>query len=372
MASPVFATKYVVMQQATVNKCPGFLPAFVSVMQGTRAYRSGAIRRSVLQTLLYPFPYLQSVISKEFCFMRHSSRLRAFTLIELLVVIAIIAILAAILFPVFAQAREKARQTSCLSNQKQWSTAVLMYAQDYDETYPIGQINHLGRWWDQTWGSDTPADWQASADPADVVADSSFWANAVEPYMKNWMSAQCPSTDPINFYVAAAYADSNKRKEPAAITYTYNGLLNTFPLAEVNSPAEVIMLFEGWGKVARRGAMTSMPVLVCPDATQPCVYKQRSNPGATGNGASSTSRYYTNISRWIHSQGMNFAFADGHVKWRRLGAVITGATDRRVDPWTTYSDKGIATGAWWDGAHYCLFRPKFDLGLDTADKRCGY
>jgi len=62
-----------------------------------------------------------------------------FTLIELLVVIAIIAILAAILFPVFARAREKARQTSCLSNLKQLSLAILMYAEDYDETLPYYQ-----------------------------------------------------------------------------------------------------------------------------------------------------------------------------------------------------------------------------------------
>lgn len=61
---------------------------------------------------------------------------RGFTLIELLVVIAIIAILAAILFPVFAQAREKARQTTCVSNLKQIGTAFMMYVQDYDETYP--------------------------------------------------------------------------------------------------------------------------------------------------------------------------------------------------------------------------------------------
>ncbi len=65
------------------------------------------------------------------------NRRRAFTLIELLVVIAIIAILAAILFPVFAQAREKARQTSCLSNHKQYALATLMYVQDYDETFPF-------------------------------------------------------------------------------------------------------------------------------------------------------------------------------------------------------------------------------------------
>jgi prepilin-type N-terminal cleavage/methylation domain-containing protein len=68
---------------------------------------------------------------------------RAFTLIELLVVIAIIAILAAILFPVFAQARNQARKSTCLSNMKQYGLAVLMYTQDYDETFPSAIIN----WW---------------------------------------------------------------------------------------------------------------------------------------------------------------------------------------------------------------------------------
>lgn len=74
-------------------------------------------------------------------------RHRGFTLIELLVVIAIIAILAAILFPVFAQAREKARQTSCLSNQKQIGLAILSYIQDYDETYPpSNQAGYMNEW----------------------------------------------------------------------------------------------------------------------------------------------------------------------------------------------------------------------------------
>jgi len=73
-------------------------------------------------------------------------RREGFTLIELLVVIAIIAILAAILFPVFAQAREKARQTSCTSNLKQLGTAMMMYAHDYDESYPSNWYPPDGHW----------------------------------------------------------------------------------------------------------------------------------------------------------------------------------------------------------------------------------
>ncbi|MDX1933267.1 MAG: DUF1559 domain-containing protein [Capsulimonadales bacterium] len=90
---------------------------------------------------------------------------RAFTLIELLVVIAIIAILAAILFPVFAQAREKARQATCQSNLKQIGLAILMYAQDYDDTYPYTQYNL-----DPTWSTKSGM-WG--------------WYRMVYPYVKN-------------------------------------------------------------------------------------------------------------------------------------------------------------------------------------------
>src|SRR5580698_2205488 len=92
------------------------------------------------------------------------------TLIELLVVIAIIAILAAILFPVFAQAREKARGISCLSNTKQLSTGILMYVQDYDEYYPIGFI------------SDNPAGWGGPFS----------WVETIQPYIKNLSAFVCP------------------------------------------------------------------------------------------------------------------------------------------------------------------------------------
>src|SRR6202046_5071058 len=91
----------------------------------------------------------------------------AFTLIELLVVIAIIAILAAILFPVFAQAREKARQISCASNEKQIGLAMLMYTQDYDEYYPIA------------WCPPSPAEYAATG------ATGTNWQLNIEPYIKS-------------------------------------------------------------------------------------------------------------------------------------------------------------------------------------------
>jgi prepilin-type N-terminal cleavage/methylation domain-containing protein/prepilin-type processing-associated H-X9-DG protein len=100
-------------------------------------------------------------------------RLRGFTLIELLVVIAIIAILAAILFPVFARAREKARQTSCLSNSKQIMLAILQYAQDYDEMLPYGRV-------------DSPTNTYAIYSIADGRSH-------LMPYIKNTRIGICPS-----------------------------------------------------------------------------------------------------------------------------------------------------------------------------------
>src|SRR5258706_1528548 len=101
---------------------------------------------------------------------RHCTRLTsAFTLIELLVVIAIIAILAAILFPVFSQAREKARQTACLSNNKQLGLALNMYAQDYDGTL-------------------CQTSWELGKFKAKV-----HWSYLVQPYVKNLQIFSCPS-----------------------------------------------------------------------------------------------------------------------------------------------------------------------------------
>jgi prepilin-type N-terminal cleavage/methylation domain-containing protein/prepilin-type processing-associated H-X9-DG protein len=113
----------------------------------------------------------------------NTQRRTAFTLIELLVVIAIISILAAILFPVFAQAREKARQTSCLSNLKQQGLATVMYVQDYDETFPLAI--YLSS--------------QASGTCAEISYD------AISPYQKNADIQKCPSdATPLNVNMAVA------------------------------------------------------------------------------------------------------------------------------------------------------------------------
>ncbi|MBQ7257504.1 MAG: prepilin-type N-terminal cleavage/methylation domain-containing protein [Abditibacteriota bacterium] len=128
---------------------------------------------------------------------------KGFTLIELLVVIAIIAILAAILFPVFAQAREKARQASCLSNMKQLGTALVLYIDDYDETYPPRLLG----WYDNNdakyggHASDFPSrhwgryskDWTLAGE-----WDWWTWADSIFPYVKNIKMYRCPSNENIS------------------------------------------------------------------------------------------------------------------------------------------------------------------------------
>ena len=111
----------------------------------------------------------------------HSEPRRGFTLIELLVVIAIIAILAAILFPVFARAREKARQTSCLSNVKQTALAIQMYTQDYDEVFPIAYYYDAG--FGQEWAWDAYVNYGTGANGLGIIG----------PYTKNNQLNQCPS-----------------------------------------------------------------------------------------------------------------------------------------------------------------------------------
>lgn len=222
-------------------------------------------------------------------------RQTGFTLIELLVVIAIIAILAAILFPVFARARENARRASCQSNLKQIGLGVLQYAQDYDEKYPL-------LWY----GSGNPSVIQtASGTPGLVfkVGDGSNGAefnyitymDIIYPYVKSVQIFRCPSSTDAEQYpdyeLSGAYGGAYK---------SYYGKTNgDTALSEINSPSTSAMIWE---------------------------------TGATTTGTSWETKYgfrgeAGSIPRWqsaheMHLEGMNMAFGDGHVKWMSSASIV--------------------------------------------------
>ena len=177
-------------------------------------------------------------------------RIRAFTLIELLVVIAIIAILAAILFPVFAQAREKARQTMCLSNLKQVNLGWQMYMQDYDETWPFRPSG-------MAVGKGAACDWRYVCDSPDTRIGSYInWWDIVRPYTKNNQIIACPSA-PVEPDLAPAgwkattniglglneYPDWGMTKSAGSFKTQFGGYI--YPgvsLAEVSKPAQTVGL----------------------------------------------------------------------------------------------------------------------------------
>jgi len=186
-----------------------------------------------------------------------------FTLIELLVVIAIIAILAAILFPVFARAREKARQTSCLNNQKQLALAWRMYCGDYDDWVPAycPMVVTNGYYWDR----------------------DRLWYMVLQPYIRNLQVQVCPS-DP-----------------GMVISYAYNGYYLRIPqwgqpqgaskLAEISEPSMTIMAGE---------SLANQYFLYMPSHVNTA----------------------TLVWRWTyerHNGGCNYSFCDGHAKWLGKG-----------------------------------------------------
>ncbi len=200
------------------------------------------------------------------------TRRRGFTLIELLVVIAIISILAAILFPVFAQARDKARGTSCLSNCRQIGMAFMQYTQDYDESLPL----------------------------TTYPMPSNSWTDTVQPYIKNRQMLRCPSDTSTTWT-----SPTNPRRSSYFLNAWMAGANSYGTLAAIQSPASVIYLAESAENIDR----------------------DHFHPFYWGSPAERTSGFMQNmtwdaaknetkeLALYRHQGGFNVSYCDGHAKW---------------------------------------------------------
>ncbi len=216
---------------------------------------------------------------------------KAFTLIELLVVIAIIAILAAILFPVFAKAREKARQSTCASNLKQLGLGFMAYAQDYDEFIP-GNTYRL------------PANTTAPHDMKCGATAVSWWPIYLEPYVKSKGIYVCPSGTSLG-------CPFPNTPRSYAMNVTLVGCCNPGrPQAEITKPAETVLMSDN-GKHYVFGAGGGS-----------YGYFSGNRPA---DAPTSEAAYWSPVDwPWIayrHSDGSNVLWVDGHVKWMKARSI---------------------------------------------------
>jgi prepilin-type N-terminal cleavage/methylation domain-containing protein/prepilin-type processing-associated H-X9-DG protein len=244
-------------------------------------------------------------------FIHRSRKFSGFTLIELLVVIAIIAILAAILFPVFAKAREKARQISCASNLKQLGLGFLQYIQDNDETFPVGAVN----------STFTPNDHFGIG-----------WAGPIYPYVKSTGVYACPDDSTPN--------QPNATPPMYKVSYALNThIVNSYAnikgqLAALNAPAATVMLTEVNGSVADVALIDEGLSVGATRAS--CVTQGDQNLGinpgvseplmrlATGKLDGNNNNNQTDGTAGRHTDASNFLLCDGHVKWLKATKVSPG------------------------------------------------
>lgn len=237
-------------------------------------------------------------------------RNRGFTLIELLVVIAIIAILAAILFPVFARARENARRASCQSNLKQIGLGIMQYTQDYDEKFPLYNYN----------------------------TDMRGWVERVQPYLKSVQVLQCPSepTGGPTGFPSSVITDYGYNLWMGYDDHTANNITAKFlSIAAYTNPSLTVMVMD---HTTNNGSRWVTGVVKTDGTYDNCA---GTTPCAPGLAKFTTITGDTAPAR-RHLDGQNFVFADGHVKWYKAATDTQSAAVYNVG--TFASGTGIVSG----------------------------
>lgn len=313
-----------------------------------------------------------------------SKHSRAFTLIELLVVIAIIAILAAILFPVFAQAKVAAKKTADLSNTKQIATATMIYGTDNDDLFPLQAGRDCGGLWNFNSRVYVPADWNKTSVATDnggcqkrVHSGYQTPPTEVLAYVKSDQMWQMPGTSLATPPTGGEwdYSAANQLKAPIKITYSMNGLMTGYSTTAVVSPATTPAWWPGFGKTAYNGYTYTNPFLICPDPNAACTFSGSGpNFGEAGSCnnmdnhnspgfANGTQSGFGNIDYgtvWAFGKTENWVYTDGHAKSRPTGT--GGAKDDPFVTSPTYRATGVPAQnlVYIDSqCHVPLFRPDY-------------
>lgn len=286
--------------------------------------------------------------------MNRSHSRSAFTLIELLVVIAIIAILAAILFPVFAQAKEAAKKTATLSNVKQMGTGVAIYLSDYDDTFPMAWSRRPDGTHRSGTVHPTPAGsigtgWELEPTLSETKTQ---WANSIQSYIKNWDLYRGTTQQSVTI-PGEVFTNTIK---PVDVGLTMNGLLHTWSATAVDMPSVVPLLWSGHGNISLKGRSSANPALTCVGSAD-C----RFNPGglaSPGNAVGLQSPFYGygNYSGgykvWtyggLQGGGVAIVRADTSAKLQRAGSVQTPQfhTTAVSDPYAQMGTTGGTFGFW--------------------------